>query len=131
MEEWLYPLNLGLIRLSIIAFYLGLPFYGRFKYFLNVLTVFVAITTVGNTLLVALRCVPPNLIWNFELPPQALSRCIEEDVVLYITSGISLASDFLVLLLPIKTISGLSAPTWELTSKSQYTTMLTIDKPPI
>jgi len=67
----------------------------------------VVLTMVVCILLITLRCTPPKLVWHFELAEDAKETCLDESAVLHTTSGISLLTDLLVLVLPIKTISGM------------------------
>jgi hypothetical protein len=92
--------------MSILAFYSALPFVGQFRLFIRWLFAVVILTTIICTLLISLRCMPPKLIWHFELAEEAKTKCLSESAAIYASSGISLTTDLLLLTLPIKTISG-------------------------
>ncbi|OQE44232.1 hypothetical protein PENCOP_c002G07565 [Penicillium coprophilum] len=110
MYKWLvgaqlvYTFNLWLCRVSGIAFYARLNQMPRFILYLRISFAFVTVVYVAQTLIVALQCIPLAVLWG-----GAEGKCMGSVTVFISTSGLTIACDLLVLLLPLNIIFSLQA----------------------
>ncbi|KAJ5178257.1 uncharacterized protein N7500_000956 [Penicillium coprophilum] len=110
MYKWLvgaqlvYMFNLWLCRVSGIAFYARLNQMPRFILYLRISFAFVTFVYVAQTLIVALQCIPLAALWG-----GAEGKCMGSVTVFISTSGLTIACDLLVLLLPINIIFSLTS----------------------
>ncbi|KAJ5782636.1 hypothetical protein N7457_004410 [Penicillium paradoxum] len=110
MYKWLvgaqlvYMFNLWLCRISGLAFYARLNNMPRFTLYLGISFVFVTAVYVAQTLIIALQCVPLAALWG-----GAEGKCIGSEAVFISTSGLTIACDLLILLLPMRIIFSLQA----------------------
>ncbi|KAJ5356653.1 hypothetical protein N7517_011262 [Penicillium concentricum] len=96
--QLVYVFNIRPCPISGISFYAHLNQIPRFTLFLRISFAFVTILHMAQTLIIALRCVPLGDLWGVE------GKCMGSVIIFISTSGLAIACDLLVLLLPMNII---------------------------
>jgi hypothetical protein len=113
MIQWIYLLATGAGKMSVLAFYLRV-FKGqsaRFRYIIYGLMTFTTLSSLTMTLVLIFQCHPVHAFWTAMLGPPASRACLNPDILLYTSSGIIVATDVAVYVLPMKHLWRLSIPT--------------------
>jgi hypothetical protein len=106
----MYGICLGFVKLSTVTFYLQLPFVGVFKNFLYGVAVLIVFQTVILALVPALRCGFTDYVWQEAGRLGSTKACLDWKAWSYSISVLNLATDILVLLLPMKMVMNLKLP---------------------
>lgn len=101
----MYVVTNGLIKLSVLSFYLRIfSTSKRFKYLCWMTFAFVAATTISFTFVTILQCVP---ISNAFLVVPKTGYCVNDQAATWTLSALTVLQDILVLFLPIMEILAL------------------------
>jgi hypothetical protein len=98
-----YLLTLALVKLSILVFYLSFATRRTFRILVHILIVVVSVFSVGMILFNALQCPrnPKYALSAASLLNRGAGHCFDLRVVLYFQAGFHMASDLLILVLPL------------------------------
>jgi hypothetical protein len=95
--------NLGLIKLAMVIFYLRLFPYDRFRFAAWASLGFVIATTLAIFFTAVFQCNPIPLYWNKDLKGQ----CLNINALANAGGAVSISTDVLIVALPIPVISKL------------------------
>ncbi|KAH7330522.1 hypothetical protein BKA65DRAFT_597565 [Rhexocercosporidium sp. MPI-PUGE-AT-0058] len=99
--ENIYVAVLGLIKISILAFYLRIfQLQVPFRVAVYVTIVFIVLGTVTISLLTIFQCQPVAYFWDKDLH----GTCLDLNALAYANSGLSIMQDFLIIGLPIRVV---------------------------
>ncbi|KAK6344400.1 hypothetical protein TWF696_008036 [Orbilia brochopaga] len=93
----IYPLVLLFIKLSILSFYLGISPQKWYRYAVNSVLAFVVAWTVAVIFAYIFECPDPSRAWSPEFP----QGCVNLSALYYSSASINIATDLVILLLPI------------------------------
>jgi hypothetical protein len=102
----LYPLGMGLIKISCLALYLRLFPSDRFRMVIFCSIAFITAMTIAVILSVVFECLPVESNWV--LSEFATRKCINRVNQQYATSALAFLTDIAILLMPIKYLLGMS-----------------------
>lgn len=97
-------LNLSLIKISVLVFYLRIFPYDRFRQWTWAIITFVVLSTIASVALTIFQCTPVSRFWDRDLD----GKCLNFEAAAYIAAGLTIASDFMTVLLPIPVVRRLS-----------------------
>lgn len=103
IAENIYVVVLGLVKLSVLVFYLEIFPQTWFRYLTFAAIVFVSISTTVLTFLTIFQCKPVAYFWNRDLR----GTCININALAYANSAMSIVQDVLIVALPIPVLSKL------------------------
>ncbi|KAF2650777.1 hypothetical protein K491DRAFT_608145 [Lophiostoma macrostomum CBS 122681] len=92
-----YVIVLGLIKVSLILFYLQIFMAHKMRTACYASLVFIVTSTLGLVLATVMACIPIQAFWNRDLT----GKCLDINALAYSTSGIALAQDLIILILPM------------------------------
>ena len=96
-----YQLNLGLVKISILTFYLRL--FSSLERVIYVFLTFVVSLTVVSCVSEILQCTPVRLYWAIaDTSLSSRGHCVNKAVLQYVLGGLNLVTDIMILILPIK-----------------------------
>ena len=98
-----YVFILGLVKISILLFYLRLFPYEKFRYAVFAALFFVIGTTISLTFISILQCTPIQFYWNKDVQ----GKCLNLNSMAYLANAFTISSDFLILVLPVPVIAKL------------------------
>ncbi|KAL2067592.1 hypothetical protein VTL71DRAFT_2017 [Oculimacula yallundae] len=99
--ENIYVAVLGLIKISILAFYLRIfQLQTPFRIAVYATIIFVAIGTSAISFLTIFQCQPVASFWDTDLN----GKCLDINALAYANSGLSIVQDFLIIILPIRVV---------------------------
>ncbi|KAF3916135.1 hypothetical protein AA313_de0202781 [Arthrobotrys entomopaga] len=93
----LYPLVLLFIKLSILSFYRGISPQRWYRYTVYGVGVFAIAWSITFIFAYIFECPNPSTAWSISFP----KGCVNLPALYYSTASINIASDFIILLLPI------------------------------
>ena len=99
-----YTVNLGLVKICILIFYLRLFPYDRFRQCTWALIIFVSCTTVVALLLGIFQCTPIAYYWDKDIS----GTCLSYHSTVYTAAALVIVSDFIIVLLPVPVIKKLN-----------------------
>jgi hypothetical protein len=102
--EILYVLNMGLIKTSILFFYLHVFPKRLFRIQTWIVMGFCAITTITFTLVTVFQCRPISYVWDKDLKG---GQCINYNTVAWVNAGINILQDILIVVLPVNELRSL------------------------
>jgi hypothetical protein len=94
-----YPFSLGLVKISILFFYLRLFVDASFRFACYIMGVIMACITLGCSLSQALACRPISLGWSLKIHG---GHCTNEAAIQYSATALNLVTDIAILLMPMK-----------------------------
>jgi hypothetical protein len=103
IAENLYVVILGLVKVSILVFYLGIFPQTWFQYMTWGAIAFVGISTTTLSFLTIFQCKPVAYFWNRDLH----GTCIDINALAYANSAMSIVQDILVVAIPIPALNKL------------------------
>jgi hypothetical protein len=103
--QMLYPLGMGLVKISCLALYLRLFSSDRFRIVLYCSIVFVTAMTIATIFSVTFQCLPIESNWVLE--EWGTRVCINRVDQQYATSALAFLTDIAVLVLPMKYLLGM------------------------
>ena len=94
-----YTVILGLIKISLIMFYLQIfnTQSRRFRIIAYIVLVYIIINTLAIFLLTIFACTPVRAFWNRDVE----GKCMDIGVLAYANSGSAIAQDFILLIIPL------------------------------
>ena len=98
-----YVFILGLVKISILLFYLRLFPYEKFRYAVFAALFFVIGTTISLTFISIFQCTPIQFFWNKDVQ----GKCLNLNDMAYLANAFTISSDFLILVLPVPVIAKL------------------------
>lgn len=98
IDESLYILILFLTKASILFFYLRVFVSRRFQLSAKVTLAFVISSGMAFLIAQLLQCLPVRYNWDKSLPT---AKCINVNALAYAHASVSIAQDFIILILPI------------------------------
>lgn len=96
----LYPWSLGLVKISILCFYLRLFPHEKFRKWCYFMMGVVGVVTVSVSLAQIFACTPISASWALQTPEGA--KCADRQALQYAGSIINLVTDLIILLMPMK-----------------------------
>lgn len=103
IAENIYVVVLGLVKLSVLVFYLDIFPQAWFRYITFAVIAFVSTSTAVLTFLTIFQCKPVAYFWNRDLR----GACININALAYANSAMSIVQDVLIVALPIPVLSKL------------------------
>jgi hypothetical protein len=103
IAENIYVAILGLVKLSVLVFYLRIFPQTWFRYTVYGALVFVIVSTTIISLLTIFQCKPIAYFWDRDLH----GKCININALAYANSAMSIVQDVLIVVLPIPVLSKL------------------------
>jgi len=94
----LYVLTIGLVKGSILFFYLRVFPKPSFRVACWATIAFCAASTVAFTLVTVFQCHPINFVWRKDLK----GKCIDYNSVAWTNAGINIVQDIIIILLPMR-----------------------------
>ncbi|KAL4935413.1 hypothetical protein BDV06DRAFT_228852 [Aspergillus oleicola] len=108
IAQYIYITLTGLIKLALLFFYYRIfPRHNRIRYFIIFGVLFVVVSHTTLLFCTVFACSPVQRSWDPTLP----GRCWDPIILPYLSGALSVATDFYVLLLPVKTLWGLHTTT--------------------
>lgn len=95
-----YVLVLGLIKISLVMFYLQIFISHRFRIIAYIVLTYIALSTIGIYLVTIFSCTPVNSFWDRDIK----GRCLDINAVAYANSGSAIAQDIIILVLPLASV---------------------------
>ncbi|KAK6511776.1 hypothetical protein TWF481_000681 [Arthrobotrys musiformis] len=99
----LYPLVLLFIKLSILAFYLKISPQKWYRYTVYGVGIFVIAWSIAFIFAYIFECPDPSIAWSLDFP----RGCVNLPALYYSSASINIASDLIILLLPIPVLQKL------------------------
>lgn len=103
-----YTPSATFIKLSLLTFYLRLSNGPRFLVLVYVIIFVVIGFGVGSVTAILLQCIPLSALWDSKVMETA--KCIQLTNFYYANAGINIATDVVILLLPLRILWGLHMP---------------------
>jgi hypothetical protein len=103
-----YPLGLCVIKISVLFLYHELFPSDRFRIIIHLVMAFVAVMSTASILGFVFQCTPVQSYWTIALWPT--KRCVNAGALSTATSALSVATDIIILLMPMKFLLGMSSP---------------------
>ncbi|KAK0105942.1 hypothetical protein ONS95_004454 [Cadophora gregata] len=100
-DEIFYVLILGLCKVSILMFYLRIFPHQEFRTACYVILVWVSLNTIVFSFLTLFQCIPISTNWNGWEKKGGRDVCLNLNAQSFASSGINIAQDVAILLLPI------------------------------
>jgi hypothetical protein len=95
-----YVIVLGLIKISLIMFYLQIFVERKFRIACYIILAYIAISTLAIFLATIFSCLPVKAFWNRDIN----GRCLDINALAYANSGSAIAQDIIILILPLSVI---------------------------
>ncbi|KAF2786450.1 hypothetical protein K505DRAFT_343799 [Melanomma pulvis-pyrius CBS 109.77] len=95
-----YVLVLGLIKISLVMFYLQIFISHRFRIIAYIVLTYIALSTIGIYLVTIFSCSPVNSFWDRDVK----GKCLDINAVAYANSGSAIAQDIIILVLPLASV---------------------------
>ena len=102
-----YCLAISLIKISILFFYLRFILYKPFRWFIYFIMFVVSGYGIGSVGVNAFACSPVRKVWD---PAITYGRCIDRTSFYVANGSINIATDFVMLCIPITIVSKLKMP---------------------
>ncbi|PVH70010.1 hypothetical protein DL98DRAFT_661375 [Cadophora sp. DSE1049] len=100
--ENIYVAVLGLVKISILAFYLRIfQHETRFRLAVYATIIFIALGTTTISVLTIFQCHPVPYFWDKDLRG---GTCVDINALAYANSGLSIVQDLLIIVLPIRVV---------------------------
>ncbi|KAF2151786.1 hypothetical protein K461DRAFT_294670 [Myriangium duriaei CBS 260.36] len=103
---WIYNVSLFWTKLALILQYLRLFTQPWFRKAAFALLVFVCLSSCWTIVGSILSCVPINGFWD----PNIKAYCLPRAITWYLNAGLNVATDMLIILLPMPVLKGLKMP---------------------
>ena len=97
----MYLFDLALVKFSILWFYRAISSERIYRRVIYAVTALVAVFTISMIFINAFECPNPSDAWSIEILLQGKGSCNDLHQVYFIQAGINIASDVIILLLPM------------------------------
>lgn len=104
MIQIVYPIGMAVIKTSVLLLYYELFPSDNFRLFIKCLMAFVGAMTLGCILAFVFQCTPVQAFWILELWPT--KHCVDSGALSTASSALSLITDVVILVMPIKYLIG-------------------------
>lgn len=99
-----YVIVLGLIKISLIIFYLQIFLQRKFRIICYIVLVYIIASTLVIFLATIFSCLPVEAFWNRDIK----GKCLDINALAYANSGSAIAQDIIILILPLTVIQKLN-----------------------
>jgi hypothetical protein len=94
---------LGLIKISLIMFYLQIFITRRFRIVAYVVMTYIILSTLAIFLVTVFSCYPVSSFWDRDIK----GKCMDINAIAYANSGSAIAQDIIILILPMASVGKL------------------------
>lgn len=104
----LYVITLGLVKASLIAFYLQVFHDRRFRIACWIVLAFIGLTTVIIQFLTIFACTPIESFWDRDIK----GKCLDIGAIGFANSALAITQDLIILIMPMPSLFKLQMKTW-------------------
>ncbi|KAF3003525.1 hypothetical protein E8E13_005436 [Curvularia kusanoi] len=104
----LYVITLGLVKASLIAFYLQVFHERRFRIACWIVLGFIALTTIIIQFLTIFACTPIESFWDRDIK----GKCLDVGAIGFANSALAITQDIIILIMPMPSLFKLQLKPW-------------------
>lgn len=104
----LYVITLGLVKASLIAFYLQIFQERRFRIVCWAVLGFIAVSTVIIQFLTIFACAPVQSFWDRDIK----GKCLDVGAIGFANSALAITQDLIILIMPMPSLYHLQLKFW-------------------
>jgi hypothetical protein len=104
----LYVITLGLVKISLVVFYLQVFEDRRFRIVSWIVIGFISLSTIIIQLLTVFACTPVQSFWDRDIKGQ----CLDVGAIGFANSALAITQDLIILIMPMPSLWGLQMKRW-------------------